>query len=130
MVEAQNFAPLHKGDNIMSKEAEIKFSIKLDDNNIPVAIFWEASDSEFDGKKACDSVMISIWDKEEKNTLSLDLWTRDMIVGEMNAHFFLTFMKMAETYERATKNKEVANMIKGFANDFTTKVEELVNIYK
>ena len=114
----------------MSKEAEIKFSIILDDSNIPVAISWEASDSEFDGKKACDSVMISIWDKEEKNTLSLDLWTRDMIVGEMNAHFFLTFMKMAETYEKATKNKEVANMIKRFANDFTTKVEELANIYK
>ena len=47
----------------MSKEAEIKFSIKLDDNNIPVVIFWEASDSEFKGKKLCDSVMISIWDK-------------------------------------------------------------------
>ena len=53
-----------------------------------------------------------------------------MIVGEMNAHFFLKFMKMAEIYERATKNKEVADMIKGFANDFTTKVEELANIYK
>ncbi|HLE25660.1 MAG TPA: gliding motility protein GldC [Thermodesulfobacteriota bacterium] len=109
----------------MSKEVEIRFSIVLDDNNIPVAIFWEASDSEFEGKKPCDSVMISIWDKKEKNALSIDLWTKDMIVGEMNAHFFLTLMKMAETYERATKNNEVANMIKGFANDFATKVEEL-----
>src|SRR5574341_1123305 len=109
----------------MSKEAEIRFSIKLDDKNIPVAIFWEASDSEFKGEKPCDSVMISIWDMEEKNTLSLDLWTREMIVGEMNAHFFLTFMKMAETYERATKNKEVADMIKRFAKDFMSIVEEL-----
>ena len=109
----------------MSKEAEIKFSIKLDDNNIPVAIYWEASDSDFEGEKPCDSIMISIWDKEKKNTMSLDLWTKDMIVGEMNAHFFLTFMKMAETYERATKNKEVADMIKSFASDFASKVEEL-----
>ena len=114
----------------MSKEAEIKFSIKLDDNNIPVGIYWEASDSGFKGKKPCDSIMISMWDKEEKNTLSLDLWTKDMEVGQMNAHFFLTFMKMAETYERATKNKEVADMIKGFASDFASKVEELANIYK
>ena len=53
-----------------------------------------------------------------------------MVVGQMNAHFFLTFMKMAETYERATKNKEVADTIKRFANDFASKVEELVNIYK
>ena len=108
----------------MSKEAEIRFSIKLDDNNIPVAIFWEASDADFEGKKACDSIMISMWDRHERNSLSIDLWTKDMEVGEMNAHFFLTFMKMAETYERATKNKEVANMIKVFANDFASKVEE------
>ncbi|MGH7802075.1 MAG: gliding motility protein GldC [Thermodesulfobacteriota bacterium] len=111
----------------MSKEAEIKFSIKLDDNNIPVGIYWEASDSDFKGKKPCDSIMISMWDKEEKNTLSLDLWTKDMEVGQMNAHFFLTFMKMAETYERATRNKEVADTIKRFANDFASKVEELAN---
>jgi hypothetical protein len=34
-------------------------------------------------------------------------------------------MKMAETYQRATKNKEIADMIKKFANDFADKVDEL-----
>jgi len=111
----------------MSKEAEIKFTLKLDENNIPDAIYWEASDADFEGKKPCDSIMISIWDKEEKNALSLDLWTKDMEVGEMNAHFYLAIMKMAETYQRATKNKEIADMIKRFANDFADKVDELFN---
>ncbi|MCI0453397.1 MAG: gliding motility protein GldC [Candidatus Dadabacteria bacterium] len=109
----------------MSKEAEIRFIIKLDDDNIPKEIFWEASDADFEGKKPCDSIMISIWDKEEKNTLSIDLWTKNMEVGEMNAHFLLTIVKMAETYERATNNKEIAGMIKRFADDFASKVEEL-----
>jgi gliding motility-associated protein GldC len=109
----------------MSKESEIKFSIKLDNNNVPDEIFWEASDSDFEGKKPCGSIMISIWDREEKNTLSIDLWTRKMEVGEMNAHFFLTIVKMAETYERATNNKEIAGMIKRFADDFANKVGEL-----
>ncbi|HEY7535597.1 MAG TPA: gliding motility protein GldC [Thermodesulfobacteriota bacterium] len=108
----------------MSKESEIKFSIKLDNNNVPEEIFWEASDSDFEGKKPCGSIMISIWDREEKNTLSIDLWIRKMEVGEMNAHFLLTIVKMAETYERATNNKEIAGMIKRFADDFAKKVGE------
>ena len=109
----------------MLKEAEIKFTVKLDENSIPDAIYWEATEADFEGKKLCDSIMISIWDREEKNALSIDLWTKKMEVGEMNAHFFLTIMKMAETYQRATKNKEIADMIKKFANDFADKVDEL-----
>ncbi len=111
----------------MSKEAEIKFSITMDEDNIPVAIQWEASGAEFEGKKSCDSIMISLWDKEEKNALGIDLWTKDMIISEMNAHFFLTMMKMAETYQRATNNKEIVDMIKSFANDFANKIEETFN---
>ena len=109
----------------MSKEAEIKFTLKLDENSIPDAIYWEATEGDFEGKKPCDSIMISIWDREEKNALGIDLWTKRMEVGEMNAHFYLTIMKMAETYQRATKNKEIADMIKRFANDFADKVDEL-----
>ena len=109
----------------MSRGKEIKFSVELDEDNIPVAIYWEATDAELKGKKACDSLMISIWDKEERNVLSIDLWTKDMMIGEMNTHFFLTFLKMAETYERATNNEEIAEMIKRFANDFADKVDEL-----
>lgn len=109
----------------MPKEAEIKFTVRLDENSIPDAIYWQASDADFEGEKPCESIMISIWDKEEKNALTIDLWTKHMEVGEMNAHFYLTIMKMAETYQRATKNKEIADMIKKFAKDFADKVDEL-----
>lgn len=108
----------------MSKKAEIKFTIELDEDNIPDAIYWEATEADFSGKKPCDSIMISIWDREERNALSIDLWTKSMEVGEMNAHFYLTMMKMAETYERATQNKELVKMIKDFAHNFAKKVDE------
>ena len=108
----------------MSKDAEIKFTIKLDQAKVPEQILWEASDSDFEGKKPCDSIMISIWDKEAKNTLTIDLWTDKMEIGEMDAHFYFTFMKMAETYYRSTKNKELSDMIAHFAQDFATKIEE------
>jgi len=109
----------------MPKEKEIRFSVELDKDGVPVAIYWEASDAPVEGKRACDSLMVSMWDNEEKNALSIDLWTQDMKVGEMNAYFFLTILKMADTYERATNNKELADMIRRFANDFADKVDEL-----
>ncbi len=108
----------------MSREAEIKFTIKLDDSKVPQEIFWEASDSDHDGKKPCDSIMISMWDRAEKNSLSIDLWTNSMEIGEMDAHFYFTFMKMAETYYKSTRNKELSDMIAHFAQDFAKKIEE------
>ena len=108
----------------MSKEAEIKFLVKVDDKGVPDEIYWSASDAEFEGLMPCDSLMISVWDRGEKNTMSIDLWTNEMQVGEMNAHFYFTLMKMADTYKRATNNSELSDMIRNFANEFARKVDE------
>ena len=111
----------------MAKEAEINFIVKLDEDNSPSEIFWEASEADFEGLKPCESLMISMWDRVEKNTLSIDLWTKDIEVVEMSAHFYFTFMKMADTYQRATNNNELSEMIRNFAREFARKVEELAN---
>ena len=108
----------------MSKEAEIKFLIKLDDKGVPGDIYWSASESGIEGYVPCDSLMISVWDRSEKNTMSVDLWTNRMQVGEMNAHFYFSLMKMADTYGRATGNQELSAMIKDFAGEFAKKLEE------
>lgn len=108
----------------MSKNAEIKFTVKLDQNNVPDKIYWQASDADFEGDKSCDSIFISIWDKENKNSLSIDLWTKKMEIGEMDAHFYFTFMKMAETYRKSTNDKEISEMIVNFAQDFAKKLED------
>ncbi|MFI5322444.1 MAG: gliding motility protein GldC [Thermodesulfobacteriota bacterium] len=108
----------------MSKDAEIKFLVKVDNKGVPNEIYWSASEAEFEGFVPCDSLMISVWDREEKNTMSIDLWTSEMQVGEMNAHFYFTFMKMADTYQRATRNNELSDMIRSFANEFAKKVDE------
>jgi len=106
------------------KEVEIKFRVKLNDNNIPDSIEWSATEADFEGEKPCDTLLISMWDREVKNTLSIDLWTNDMEIGEMNSHFYFTFMKMADTYQRATNNPKLADTIRNFANDFARSVEE------
>jgi len=108
----------------MSKDAEINFIVKLDARDSPDEILWSASEADFDGFKPCDSLMLSIWDRDQKNTMSIDIWTKEMEVGEMNAHFYYTIMKMADTYQRATNNEELSQMFRDFANDFASKVED------
>ena len=93
----------------------------------PSEIFWGATEADFEGLRPCESLMISMWDRVEKNTLSIDLWTKKIEVGEMSAHYYFTFMKMADTYQRATRNEELSQMIRTFAREFASKVEALAN---
>ena len=111
----------------MSKEAQINFVVKLDDDNSPSEIYWGATEADFDGLQPCESLMISMWDKSQKNTMSIDLWTKDMEVGEMSAHYYFTLMKMADTFQTATNNSQLSEMIRNFAKEFAVKVEELAN---
>ena len=114
----------------MNKTSEIKLFVTVDENKVPEKIEWEATDAGINGRKECSSMMISLWDKEEKGTLAIDLWTKEMIVDDMNIHFHQVLNKMADTYERATKNKVVADMIKNFSSDFAEKTEIIKNVKK
>ena len=107
----------------MPKNSEIKLYVQLDDNRVPDKIEWEAGDAGFTGKKEANSMMLSVWDKEEKVTLGIDLWTKDMMVDDMNIHVHQVFLKIADTYRKATKNSEAADMIEHFAADFADKLE-------
>ena len=97
---------------------------------MPSKIEWEADDADFEGKKECSSILLSLWDKEDKVTLAIDLWTKEMLVNDMNVHFHQTFLKMADTYLRATQNNDVANTIRNFANEFAAKLELVKSMKK
>ena len=111
----------------MGRKAEIKLTIQLGDDEVPEAITWKATEADNLEDKNCEAMFLSMWDQEEKNSLIIDLWTKKMQVGEMNAHLFYTFMKMADTYQNATNNEEIANKIRTFAQDFANSVEEFVS---
>lgn len=107
----------------MSKTSEIKLTIKLDNNRVPEKIEWEATNSGFNGKKEAKSLILSLWDNKENLTFGIDLWTKEMLVDDMNIHFHQVFLKLADTYRRATKNSEVADMIENFSLEFAKKLE-------
>jgi gliding motility-associated protein GldC len=106
----------------MNKISNINFQVELDENRVPTKIEWEATDAGFEGKKECSSMMIALWDTAEKVTFGLDLWTKDMLVYDLNKHFHQVFLKMADTYLRATKNSEIADMINNFSADFLERI--------
>ena len=103
---------------MMSRTAEIKVTVDLDGDNLPTRIEWQATEAQSDAPVACQSVMLSLWDSENKTTAAIDLWTKDTSIDDMNLHFYQVFHKMADTYLRATKNADVAKLIHEFGDGF------------
>ncbi|TDJ44253.1 MAG: gliding motility protein GldC [Gammaproteobacteria bacterium] len=103
---------------MMPRTAEIKLTVELDGDNLPIKIEWQATEARHDGPRPCQSVMLSMWDSERKTTAAIDLWIRDTSVEDMNLYFYQVIHKMADTYRRATNNQEVADSIQEFGNRF------------
>ena len=105
----------------METSSEIKFTVKLDENKLPKIIHWEAPDAG--EKSTCKSVMIAIWDAEEGNSLRMDLWTSDMLVEDMKRFFHQNLVTMADSFQRATGEKEMMDELRAYANYFAEKME-------
>ena len=112
----------------MQKKSSIRFKVKLNDNRIPTSIRWSATNAppEKKGEHEAKCVMISVWDGEKKESLAVDLWVEKTQIGEMNAFFYETLVRMSETYQNSTRNEKVAKMIRDFAESFADEVEKTV----
>ncbi|CAN5579965.1 gliding motility protein GldC [soil metagenome] len=110
-------------DNTPVKRSDIKITVSLNAEKHPVAIDWHAEDSGMDGNHSAKSFMLALWDKPEKSTMRIDLWTTEMSVEEMQFFFYETLASMADTYERATNDKERAVEMRAFAQNFGKKTK-------
>ncbi|HNQ60772.1 MAG TPA: gliding motility protein GldC [Bacteroidia bacterium] len=102
-------------------KSEIKFTVSLDEEKVPVKLEWEATDSGIEGSKTCNATLLTIWDPAENTTLRIDLWTKDMLVDDMKRFFYENFFTLADTYRRATNDNELSEEIKKFAEIFGKK---------
>ena len=103
------------------KTSTITVDVQLNDDRVPEAILWKASDSTIENAQKAKAMMLSFWDSAEKTALRIDLWTKEMMVDEMTDFFYQTLMSMADTYDRATHQQELVNDMKTFAKDFYNK---------
>lgn len=102
--------------------SEIKFLVELDENRVPEKLTWTAQDGGVDAEEA-KAMMLSIWDSKVKETLRIDLWTKDMPVDEMKLFFHQTLVAMSETFNRATGDEKMAATMRDFGDYFAEKME-------
>ena len=106
------------------KESEIKIKIGLNEEKIPVAMNWLAEDNpNFDKYQPCKAMILALFDGDNKDTLRMDLWTKDMQVVEMDRFFFQTMKAMADTYFKATQNAQLAADMQRFVQYFGEQTE-------
>ncbi len=103
------------------KQSSISIHITLDDNKIPQEIVWNATDTSAENTLKAKAFLLSLWDGQDKAALRIDLWTKDMMIDEMEDFFYQTLVTMADTYERATKYRDLAAEIKTFASSLFNK---------
>tara|TARA_R110002049_G_scaffold5422_2_gene37567 strand:- start:84 stop:416 length:333 start_codon:yes stop_codon:yes gene_type:complete len=105
--------------NIKSK---IELSVELDENRVPEKIHWTAQDGGITNEQA-KAMMLSVWDSKAKESLRIDLWTKDMPVDEMKIFFHQTLVAMSDTFNRATQDEKMTATMKDFCDYFAEKLE-------
>lgn len=102
--------------------SEIRFNIELDENRVPEKLTWSAQDGGVQAQEA-KAIMLSIWDSKAKETMRIDLWTKDMPVDEMKIFFHQTLVAMSDTFKRATDDEKMSDTMKDFCDYFAEKLE-------
>ncbi|MBG8554857.1 MULTISPECIES: gliding motility protein GldC [Hymenobacter] len=105
------------------KKSEIRFSIALDDQKVPEAISWQATDAGPDIHFA-KAINISLWDRDERGTMKIDLWTKEMPVDEMKHFYVDTIGAMAESIITATNDSVMATKMRTLCRELMAHLEE------
>lgn len=105
------------------KETYITIKLKLDSNNIPEEIYWSAPDG---GMKDVESkaILLSFWDSKKKETLKMDLWTKEMPIDDMKSFMLETFLSMKNSISKSIGDKNLVNLVDDFCIEFEKRISE------
>ncbi len=102
--------------------SEIRLKVGLDENRVPEELTWSAEDGGVNNEEA-KAMLLSVWDSKNKESLKIDLWTKDMPVEEMKLFFHQTLLTMSDTFMRATQDEKMTATMKDFCDYFAEKLE-------
>ncbi len=105
------------------KKSEIRFSIALDDQRVPEAISWQATDAGADIQFA-KAINVAIWDRNADATMKIDLWTKDMPTDAMKYFVVDNIGSMAETIVTATGDKKMAEKMRALCKELSDYLDE------
>ena len=109
-------------EKVSPKRSTINIEVDLDEKHIPGKIQWEATDAE-PGKHEAKAMLLAFWDQKSGSGLSIDLWTKDMTVPEMNIFMYQSLLSLSDSFLRSTQNKSMSDEMKKFATGFWEKVK-------
>ncbi|HBY66811.1 MAG: gliding motility protein GldC [Flavobacteriaceae bacterium] len=102
--------------------SEIKINIDLDENKVPEKLQWSAPDGGVENEEA-KAIFLNVWDHDNRESLRIDLWTKDMPLDDMKIFFHQTLSAMADTFERATNDEKMSATMRDFCDYFAEKLE-------
>ncbi len=105
------------------KQSTINFKVELDDKNTPERITWDASDKP-DELSETKSISLSLWDHVQKNTLRIDLWTKDMPVDEMKRFYIDCLGGLAQSALTATGDEHMSGEINALCEKLARHIKE------
>lgn len=108
----------------ITKTSKIEVNVGTNENNVPVRMLWSAEDGDINKKEAM-AMFLSLWDPKDKNTMKVDLWTKDMSIEEMKQFFHQTLLTMADTFQSATGEKNICEDLRDYCYHFAEKMEIL-----
>ena len=106
------------------KTSEINIQVGLNANQLTLRMLLSASDGQIDNAEAA-AFLLSIWDPKSKNTMKIDLWTKDMTIEEMKQFFHQTLLTMADTFEKATGEHLISEDLRDYCYHFADKMNIL-----
>lgn len=104
-----------------SKKSQINIEVVTNENNVPESITWSAKDGGVE-KAAAKAMILSFWDEKEMNAMRIDLWNAEMSVDEMKKFFHQTLLTMADSFERATNEKNITEDLRDYCHHFADKM--------
>tara|TARA_R100000951_G_C2620263_1_gene174226 strand:+ start:267 stop:617 length:351 start_codon:yes stop_codon:yes gene_type:complete len=108
----------------ITKTSTISINVGTNENNVPVRMLWSAEDGNID-KAETAAMLLSLWDPKAKNTMKIDLWTKDLSIEEMKQFFHQTLLTMADTFEKATGEKNISEDLRDYCYHFADKMDVL-----
>ena len=103
---------------MISKKSDIVITIELDENKIPEKMSWSAKDGGVENQET-KALLFSSWDSDNKETMKIDLWTKDMPVNEMNVFIHQTLVSLSQSFYKATNNDKMTDAFNQFCDYFS-----------
>ena len=106
------------------RKSKILIEVELDDDNIPEKINWDADEKAEPGLSETKSISLSLWDHKLKNTLRIDLWSKDMPVEEMKRFYIDCIGGLSQSILNSTGDEYMSGELNAVCDKLVKHLEE------